>query len=125
MFEYFPDNYPWSLSVVWAAEATGTFSEIHDAINCLRPRASEDPAVTGPLWYDAWSSLAAQRLRVAGEMEAKRFVQSAGRGYLRSGIYELMAIRFLTRDDSRGAKAYASGTRLFSRGLELLGKPAR
>ena len=125
MFEYFPDNYPWSLSVVWAAEATGTFSEIHDAINCLKPRASDDPAVTGPLWFDAWSALAAQRLRVAREMEAKRFVQSAGRGYLRSGIYELMAIRFLTRDDSRGAKAYASGTRLFSRGLELLGKPAR
>jgi dipeptidyl aminopeptidase/acylaminoacyl peptidase len=125
MFEYFPDNYPWSLSVVWAAEASGTFSEIHDAIVGLKPSASADPATSGLLWYDAWCSLAAQRLRVAKEMEAKRFVQSAGRGYLRSGIYELMAIRFLNRDDPRGVKSYMAGTLHFARGLEILGKPAR
>jgi dipeptidyl aminopeptidase/acylaminoacyl peptidase len=125
MFEYFPDNYPWSLSVVWAAEASGSFSEIHDAIAGLKPIASSDPATSGPLWYEAWCALAAQRLRVAKEMEAKRFVQGAGRGYLRSGIYELMAIRFLNRDDPRGVKSYEAGTRHFARGLELLAKPAR
>jgi dipeptidyl aminopeptidase/acylaminoacyl peptidase len=125
MFEYFPDNYPWSLSVVWAAEASGTFSEIHDAIRGLKPQAAAEPAVSGPLWYDAWSALAAQRLRVARDMEARRFVQGAGRGYLRSAIYELMAIRFLSRDDTRGTHSYASGTDHFLRGLGLLGQTAR
>jgi alpha-beta hydrolase superfamily lysophospholipase len=125
MFEYFPDNYPWSLSVVWAAEASGTFSEIHDAIRGLKAQASAEPAVSGPLWYDAWSALAAQRLRVARDMESKGFVQGAGRGYLRSAIYELMAIRFLSRDDIRGTNSYASGSSHFLQGLKLLGQPAR
>jgi dienelactone hydrolase len=123
MFEYFPDNYPWSLSVVWAIEAAGTFSEIHDAIRNLGPMAKADAARGGVAWYSAWHDLATQRLEAARAAELKDFVQSAGRGYYRAGIYELMAIRFLPRGDARGNAAYIAGTKHFLRGIELLGKP--
>jgi dienelactone hydrolase len=125
MFEYFPDNYAWSLSVVWAIEAAGTFSEIHDAIRNLRPLAKEDAVRGGLAWYSAWHDLAAQRLKAARAAELNGFVQSAGRGYYRAGIYQLMAIRFLPRTDSRGNAAYLEGTKHFLRGIELLGKPGR
>jgi dienelactone hydrolase len=125
VFEYFEDNYPWSLSVVWAIEASGTFSEIHDAIQILRPVAKEDAARSGLAWYSAWHALAAQRLRAAREAELTGFAQSAGRSYYRAGIYQLMAIRFLPRTDPRGNAAYVEGTKYFLRGLELLRKPGR
>src|ERR1700729_2670599 len=125
MFEYFPDNYPWSLSVVWAVEAVGTFSEIHDAIEKLKPMAALAPDVSGAAWYDAWLGLAAQRLYSARDAEARGYSQTAGRGYFRGGIYELMAIRFLGRDDPRGNLSYLSGSGNFLKGLGLLGKPGR
>jgi dienelactone hydrolase len=125
MFEYFPDNYPWSLSVVWAVEATGTFSEIHDAIEGLRSVAHEDARTSGSAWYSAWSGLAVQRLRTAQEAEVKGFDQTAGRSYFRAGIYQLMAIRFLQRDDPRGTPSYVKGAQHFLTGLRLLGKPGR
>ncbi len=125
MFEYFPDNYPWSLSVVWAVEATGTFSEIHDAIHKLKPVASAEPAVGGAAWYEAWTRLAAQRLATATAAEASGYRQTAGRGYFRAGIYELMAIRFLPREDARGNDSYMAGAARFLKGLELLGRSPR
>lgn len=125
VFEYFPDNYAWSLSVVWAIEASGTFSEIHDAIQSLRPAAKQDSAQGGMAWYSAWHGLAAQRLKTARQAEQKGFIQSAGRSYYRAGIYQLMAVRFLPRTDSRGNAAYVDGTKYFLRGIELLGKPGR
>jgi dienelactone hydrolase len=125
VFEYFPDNYAWSLSVIWAIEASGTFSEIHDAIQDLRPIAKADAAQGGAAWFSAWQTLALQRLRTARTAEQRGFVQSAGRNYYRAGIYQLMALRFLPRADPRGDGAYVEGTRQFLRGLELLGKPGR
>jgi dienelactone hydrolase len=125
MFEYFPDNYPWSLSVVWAVEAVGTFSEIHDAIEKLKPMAALDADAGGAAWYEAWFGLAAQRLRTARDAEARGYSQTAGRGYFRAGIYELMAIRFLRREDPRGNLSYLSGSGNFLKGLGLLGKAGR
>ena len=125
MFEYFPDNYPWSLSVVWAVEVTGTFSEIHDAIVGLKPVSGAEPRVAGAAWYDAWHELAARRLTFAKDSEAQGYRQMAGRGYFRSSIYDLMAIRFLPREDARGNEVYVDASARFVKGYSLLGKPAR
>ncbi len=125
MFEYFPDNYPWSLSVLWASEVTGTFSEIHDAIEPLRKVSGGPADEAGRRWYEAWCGLAERRLRTANEAKARGYVQTQGRNLFRAGIYALMAVRFLPRDDERGDRTYREGCANFLAGMELLGKPVR
>jgi hypothetical protein len=125
VFEYFPDNYPWSLSVSWAVEVTGTFSEIHDAIHGLRSVAKADPRSAGVAWYEAWHNLAARHSRIAVDAATRCFTQGAGRSYFRAGVYELMAIRFLPPDDPRGLTGYAAGSAHFVKGLQKLGRKVR
>ena len=124
MFEYFPGNYAWSLSVLWASEVTGTFSEIHDAIKDLLPISTQDPHVGGAAWYAAWTNLAAQKRKTALDAKRHGYVQTHGRQLFRAGIYSLMAVRFLPRDDARGDRSYEQGTAEVLEGLRLLGKAA-
>ena len=62
MFEYFPNNYPWSLAVMGALSRGGQISEIDDACRPLREIAAKknDPAAQ-MAWFEV-----APDLRTAG-----------------------------------------------------------
>ncbi|MBP1713401.1 MAG: hypothetical protein H6Q42_1604, partial [Deltaproteobacteria bacterium] len=36
MFEYFPENYPWSLATMWAINRGGAIGEIEEACRPLK-----------------------------------------------------------------------------------------
>ena len=40
MFEYFPDNYPWSMAAVMAINAGAVLSEVDEALKPLKPVAA-------------------------------------------------------------------------------------
>jgi dienelactone hydrolase len=97
MFEFFPDNYNWSLAVALAVGMGGELSEINLATASLTKAAGEATTdAAQQVWVDAWLGVAEQ-VRVRAETdEARGRVRSAARAWRRVAIYELMAERMLS-----------------------------
>src|SRR5258705_4614861 len=95
MFEYFPNNYPWSLAVMGALSRGGMISEVDDACRSLREIAARknDPAAQAA-WFESWMKLAERVERLADSDAQKNHPLSAGRKYIRAGLYYFMWERF-------------------------------
>src|SRR6478672_8504898 len=120
MFEYFPNNYPWSLAVMGALSRGGMISEVDDACRPLREIAARknDPAAQAA-WFESWMKLAERVERLADIDAQKNHPLSAGRKYMRAGLYYLMAERMPSHKDPRRLDAYRRGIALYRRGLDL------
>jgi hypothetical protein len=72
MFEYFPNNYPWSLAVMSALNRGGQVSEVDDACRPLKEIAAKknDPAAQDA-WFQSWMKLA-ERVERLGACRATR-----------------------------------------------------
>jgi dienelactone hydrolase len=119
MLAYFPDNYAWSLSVLVAVDAVGTISEIDDAIRHLRQYSNADPSVAGAEWWKAWTGLAARLADLANDDLAAGRTLSAGRKLMRSALYDLFGLRFLSHTDPRERETYLRGTTRFETSVRL------
>jgi dienelactone hydrolase len=97
MFEYFPDNYNWSLAVSLALAMGGEMSEIDSACRPLRglaARATDDDSQQE--WFNAWSSVADRLDELAARDETAGKLLSASRKKRRACAYHLMAERMMT-----------------------------
>jgi dienelactone hydrolase len=97
VFEYFPDNYNWSLATALAIGMGGELTEIDGACRPLRAvaAAATTDAAQG-VWIESWTALA-RRTRESAELdEAANHVRSAARKWRRVAIYELMAERMIS-----------------------------
>lgn len=125
MFEYFPENYPWSLSIAVSIAMGGEISEIDEACRPLRglPGTISTRAAT-ECWYQSWSRLA-QRLEFLCEQDrARGYSTSAGSKSLRAANYYLFAERNLPWRDPRRLLTYSKGLAAFERGITLRGDHA-
>src|SRR5712675_287149 len=124
MFEYFPNNYPWSLAVMGALSRGGMISEVDDACRSLREIAAKknDPAAQAA-WFESWMKLAERVERLADSDAQKNHPLSAGRKYMRAGLYYLLAERMPSHKDPRRLIAYRRGIELYGRGLRLRREP--
>ena len=124
MFEYFPNNYPWSLAVMGALSRGGQISEIDDACRPLREIAAKknDPAAQ-MAWFESWMKLAERVERLGDADELALHPLSAGRKFMRAGLYYLMAERMPSHKDPRRMIAYKRGIALYARGLKLRCEP--
>jgi dienelactone hydrolase len=97
MFEYFPDNYNWSLAVSLAIAMGGEPSEIDSACRPLRDlaRAAVDDAMQ-QAWFDSWTSVADRLEALAARDECAGNSLSAARKRRRVAAYHLMAERMMT-----------------------------
>jgi dienelactone hydrolase len=97
MFEYFPDNYNWSLAVSLALGMGGEPSEIDSACRPLRDlaRAAVDDA-TQQAWFDSWTAVADRLEELAARDECAGHSLSAARKRRRVAVYHLMAERMMT-----------------------------
>ena len=97
MFEYFPDNYNWSLAVSLAIAMGGEPSEIDTACRPLRDlaRTAVDDA-TQQAWFDSWTGVAERLDAHAARDECAGHSQSAARKRRRVAAYHLMAERMMT-----------------------------
>jgi dienelactone hydrolase len=97
MFEYFPDNYNWSLAVALAIGMRGEPSEIDDACRPLRDGAgaAADDA-TQRAWFDSWTRVADRLEEMAARDAGAGKACSAARKRRRVAVYHLMAERMMT-----------------------------
>ncbi len=88
MFEYFPNNYTWSLGVMGAINRGGQLSEIDEACRPLREFASikalgGDPTAQRA-WFESWMKLAERVERLGATDEAAGRTQVSARRHLLS-----------------------------------------
>ncbi|HKA70203.1 MAG TPA: prolyl oligopeptidase family serine peptidase [Xanthobacteraceae bacterium] len=124
MFEYFPSNYPWSLAVMSALNRGGQISEVDEACRPLKEISARrnDPAAQDA-WLQSWMKLA-ERVERLGDIDAQaNHPLSAGRKYLRAGLYYLLAERMPSHKDPRRLVAYRRGIEVYARGVQLRREP--
>jgi hypothetical protein len=97
VFEYFPDNYNWSLAVALAIGMGGEPSEIDSACRplCKLAGAAVDDA-TQHSWFDSWTAVAEKLEELATRDERAGHALSAARKRRRVAAYHLMAERMMT-----------------------------
>lgn len=124
MFEYFPNNYPWSLAVMGAISRGGMMGEIDEACRPLKEFAAKknDPAAQ-VAWFESWMKVAERVERLANSDLQSNHPLSAGRKYMRAGLYYLMAERMPSHKDPRRMIAYKRGVEIYAKGLKLRKEP--
>jgi pimeloyl-ACP methyl ester carboxylesterase len=114
VFEYFPDNYNWSLAVALAIGMGGEPSEIDSACRPLRElaRAAVDDA-TQQAWFDSWTAVAERLEELAARDEGAGHIASAARKRRRVAAYHLMAERMMTNLSPLKMKSYEKALAAF------------
>jgi fermentation-respiration switch protein FrsA (DUF1100 family) len=116
MFEYFPDNYNWSLAVSLALAMGGEPSEIDSACRPLRPLAKDavDDA-TQQAWFDSWTAVALRLDELAAHDACAGHGRSAARKQRRVATYHLMAERMMTNLSPLKMESYRKALAAFRR----------
>ena len=122
MFEYFPENYPWSLAVMGAA-FIGSMGEIDEACRPLKEAAKRNDRFAQQAWYESWKKLAERVEALALDHEKAGQDLSAGRKYLRASVYYIAAERMLSFRDHRKMQTYGQGIAAFRKGVQLRREP--
>ena len=98
MYEPFPGNYVWNLSVNICLNMGGVMGEIDPANDVVRAVASSNPDDGTEAFFAAWGALA-DRVRALGEVEeAAGHAHSAAEKYARAAAYYITAERMQARD---------------------------
>jgi dienelactone hydrolase len=122
MFEYFPDNYVWSMGVMLAAEHGGRMSEIDDACRPLKGLAAPaNAAAAQQAWSRAWNGIALRVERLAAEDEQRGSAFSAGEKYHRAALYRFVAERMMSHRDPLRLDVYRAMLADFGKGVALRG----
>lgn len=120
MFEYFPNNYVWNLSINIALAMGANMSEIDDASRKLHEFAQHgDDAGTQAFFY-AWCAVARRLERVAEEDAARGHGRSAAGKYRRACAMLMTAERMQSRDFAPRTEAYGRMLHAFRRSLDLV-----
>ena len=120
MFEYFPDNYPWSMATLMAMNAGGNISEIDEALSKLRAFAGANDDEANQEWHSAWSKLGQRNKRLAKEDTNLNFNFSAGTKLLRAACYYMTAERMCKSNSPLRLKTYNKMLDCFNLGTSIL-----
>lgn len=123
MFEYFPDNYVWTLATMLPLNCGGSVSEVDDACRPLRPYAKANNAAAQEAWYESWKKVAERVEKLAVDHEEAGQYLSAGRKYRRASIYYLTAERVMGHRDPRRIQTYRQALRAFKKAIQLRKEP--
>lgn len=122
MFEYFPDNYTWSLGVMLAINMGGEMGEVDEVCRPLRPLAARNDEAAQEAWYQSWRRMGERLERLAVQDKEAGHPLSASRKYLRAATYHLLAERQMTNRSPHKLQTYQQALAAFRRGVELSGE---
>lgn len=124
MFELFPNQYVWNLSVNLALTTGGLIGEIDRACMPLLDReyASEDESTEA--FFASWCGVADTLVELADEDEARGRRRSAGLKHQRAAVYYQTAERMQNHAFSPRKDAYAKTLESFQKFLQLTEQPA-
>ena len=124
MFEYFPDNYTWSLAAMQPLNSSGCIAEVDDACRPLKElsKRGDDPDAV-EAWHENWKRVAEKVEHLAARDEEAGHHLSAGRKYLRATLYYSAAERFLNNRDPRKLETYKKFLSSFKKAIQLRREP--
>lgn len=123
MFEYFPENYAWSSAVMSALNRGGVIGEVDEACRSLREASVRNDNRAQVEWCESWKKLAERVEGLARAHEEAGQLLSAGRKYLRAGIYYIIAEHMLTNRDPQLVEVYKQGLAAFKKGIQFRKEP--
>ena len=124
MFEYFPDNYVWNLSLNLALAAGGRMGEIDIACRPIREAATAGADAGTEAFFDAWRGIGDQLTAQAEQDVAVGRSFSAGEKYGRAAIYYLTAERMVPHDSQPRQQLYKRMLSCFEHYMALTKEPA-
>lgn len=98
MYEPFPGNYVWNLSVNICLNMGGVMGEIDPANDRVRAAASENPDEGTEAFFAAWGALADRTRALGAAAEARGHQLTAAEKYARAAAYYITAERMQARD---------------------------
>ncbi|WP_176594184.1 S9 family peptidase [Sphingobium sp. EM0848] len=107
MFEPFPGNYVWNLSVNICLAMGGAIGEIEEANTPVRKAATQGEDVGTEAFFNAWMALAKRLAEQGKAAEAAGNGLTASEKYGRSLAYYMTAERMQARDYEPRKRAYA------------------
>lgn len=119
MFQYFPTNYVWSLSVSLALEMGAKIGEVEAMCRPLLDAARQGDDVGTQDFLRSWVAMGDKLVALAAEDEARGRLLSAGAKLSRAAIYYLTAERMQARDYAPRQALYATFQDVFRRGVAL------
>ncbi|NKJ00934.1 alpha/beta fold hydrolase [Novosphingobium sp. SG707] len=122
MFEPFPTNYVWNLSINLALEMGGAIGDI-DLANRETARAAEAGDSGVDAFFDTWLAMADRVGEMAQDDEAAGNLESAAAKYRRSCAYLITAERMQASDYPPRMQAYADMLATFARYVACNGEP--
>ncbi|MFJ1256215.1 alpha/beta hydrolase family protein [Cupriavidus sp. CuC1] len=119
MFQYFPGNYMWSLSVLRCMAGGGIFGEIDWVCRNLHEASKAGAAGDTEAWHKAWHTLSEQVEGVARDAAGKGHSVTAREAYFRAAQYYQWTEAFLDPDDARAPIYYGKHLDCFREFAEL------
>ena len=121
MFEYFPGNYVWNLSVVATLNNGGLIDEVDRACKPLLEAARQGADAGTELMFASWSAVADQLIASAEDDEKRGRLIGAGAKYSRASNYVSQAERMQSPNWAGRNAAYQRSIDLLIKGAELSG----
>ncbi|HXA36930.1 MAG TPA: alpha/beta fold hydrolase [Steroidobacteraceae bacterium] len=119
MFEYFPDNYVWNLSVDIALESGAQIGEIDEMCRPLREAAARGDDAGTAQFFEKWVALADRLVSLAGEDEAHGRAFSAATKLNRAALYYQCAERMQSHGFEPRRVVFRKGQDAFRKAMRL------
>jgi pimeloyl-ACP methyl ester carboxylesterase len=121
MFEYFPGNYVWNLSVSIALESGARIGEIDEMCRPLRDAAARGEDAGTDEFFASWIAVADRLRTLADEDVARGRAFSAATKLDRAALYYQVAERMQRHGAPARTGAFAQGQSCFRKALALSG----
>lgn len=119
MFEYFPDNYGWSLSFMMALGMGAEITELDDICAPLRDAAAAGDEKADLVWLEKWAAGGKRVADSAAKDEKDGHQGAASRKWLRAATYYILGERQVAPKTDVSLEVYRKGLEAFRRGIEL------
>jgi len=123
VFEYFPENYTWNLAFMSGMNRGGALGDLDEACRSLKAHAGRRDAVAQQAWYESFMKVAERSEALARRDEEAGNLFSAGRKYVRAGVYYLLAERMPSHKNPGKAVAYRKALAAYEKGYRSRGDP--